>query len=152
MYVGGQISEQIRNEERDDHEGVSKIFWIDAVKIINLTTKHMWKPPTSIQLRPTWHTDSIDMVVLPSTGASCYHNCCIDGSTVQNILDKPSYIVVQMHYLWYHHSETSALQAAWIAMSKEKTYRTDHNAYTCNHMAHKDFHLQLQLWSTWRVR
>jgi len=21
------------------------------------------------------------MVVLPSTGASCYHNCCIDGGT-----------------------------------------------------------------------
>jgi hypothetical protein len=25
--------------------------------------------------------DSLDMVVLPSTVASCYHNCCINGGT-----------------------------------------------------------------------
>jgi hypothetical protein len=42
----------------------------------NLTTKRTWKLPTSTQLR---HTDSPDMVVLPSTGVSHYHNCCIDG-------------------------------------------------------------------------
>jgi hypothetical protein len=28
-----------------------------------------------------WHTDSLDMVVLPSTGALHYLNCCIDGGT-----------------------------------------------------------------------
>jgi hypothetical protein len=33
------------------------------------------------------------MVVLPSTGASRYHNCCIDGGTVRNILDTPSYLL-----------------------------------------------------------
>jgi len=33
------------------------------------------------QLRATRHTDSLDMVVLQSTGASRYHNCCIDGGT-----------------------------------------------------------------------
>jgi hypothetical protein len=33
----------------------------------------------SIQLRATWHIDTLDMVVLPSTGASRYNNCCIDG-------------------------------------------------------------------------
>ena len=43
--------------------------------------KRVWKPPTSTQLCATWHTDSLDMVVLPSTGASRYHNCCIDGGT-----------------------------------------------------------------------
>jgi hypothetical protein len=37
--------------------------------------------PTSTQLRATWHTDSLDMVVLPSTGESRYHNYCIDGAT-----------------------------------------------------------------------
>jgi hypothetical protein len=37
--------------------------------------------PSSTQLRATWHTDSIDMVVLPPTGASRYHNCCIAGGT-----------------------------------------------------------------------
>jgi hypothetical protein len=37
--------------------------------------------PTSIHLRVTWHTDSLDMVVLPSTGASRYRNCFIDGGT-----------------------------------------------------------------------
>jgi hypothetical protein len=41
----------------------------------------VWKLPTSTQLRATWHTDSLDMVVLPSIGASRYHNCCIDGGT-----------------------------------------------------------------------
>jgi hypothetical protein len=63
------------------YEGVSKIFRTDAVKIINLTTKRVWKLPTSTQLRATWHNDSLDMVVLPSTGASRYHKCCIDGGT-----------------------------------------------------------------------
>ena len=43
--------------------------------------KSMWKPPTSIHLRATWHTDSLDMVGLLSTGASHYHNCCKDGGT-----------------------------------------------------------------------
>jgi hypothetical protein len=41
----------------------------------------VWKLPTSTQLRATWYTDSLDMIVLPSTGASRYHNCCIDGGT-----------------------------------------------------------------------
>jgi hypothetical protein len=63
------------------YEGVSKIFRTDTIKIINLTTKRLWKLPTSTQLRATWHTDSLDMVVLPSTSDSRYHNCCIDGST-----------------------------------------------------------------------
>jgi hypothetical protein len=40
-----------------------------------------WKLPMSTQLHATWNTDSLDMVVLPSTGTSCYHNCCVDGST-----------------------------------------------------------------------
>ena len=43
--------------------------------------KRMWKLPTSTQLCATWHTDSLDMVVLPSSSASRYHNCCIDGGT-----------------------------------------------------------------------
>jgi hypothetical protein len=59
-----------------DIQGCIKIFWNDTVKIINLTTKCMWKLPTSTQLRVTWHTDSLDMVVLQSTGASRYHNRC----------------------------------------------------------------------------
>jgi hypothetical protein len=41
--------------------------------------KRVWKLSTSTQLRVTWHTDSLDMVVLPSSGASRYHNCCIYG-------------------------------------------------------------------------
>jgi hypothetical protein len=43
--------------------------------------KRVWKLPTSTQLRATWHTDSLFMVILPSTGTSHYHNCCIDGGT-----------------------------------------------------------------------
>jgi hypothetical protein len=63
------------------YEEISKIFRTDAVKFINLTTKCVWKLSTSTQLRVTWHTDSLDMVVLPETGASRYHNCCIYGGT-----------------------------------------------------------------------
>jgi hypothetical protein len=64
------------------YEDVSKIFRADTIKIINLNTKRMWKLPTSTQLRATRHTDSLDMVVLQSTSASHYHNCCIDGGII----------------------------------------------------------------------
>jgi hypothetical protein len=63
------------------YQGNSKIFRTDTVKLINLTTKHMWKLPTSTQLRATWHTAWLYMVVLLSTGGSRYHICCIDGNT-----------------------------------------------------------------------
>ena len=43
--------------------------------------KRVWKLPTFTQLNGTWHSDSLDTVVLPSTGALRYHNCCIDGGT-----------------------------------------------------------------------
>ena len=43
--------------------------------------KRVWKLPMSTHLRATWHTDSLDMVVLPSAGASCYHSCFVDGGT-----------------------------------------------------------------------
>jgi hypothetical protein len=61
------------------YEGISKIFRTNAVKILKIINKCVWKLPTSTQLRASWHTDSLDMVVLPSTGASRYNNCCIDG-------------------------------------------------------------------------
>jgi hypothetical protein len=62
-------------------EGVSKIFRTDIEIFINLTTKCVWKLPTSTQLRATWHTDSLDMVILPSTGALRNHKCCIVGGS-----------------------------------------------------------------------
>jgi hypothetical protein len=61
------------------YEGLSKIFRTDAVKIINLIIKRVGKLSTSTHLRATWHTDSLDMVVLPPTSASRYHKCCEDG-------------------------------------------------------------------------
>jgi hypothetical protein len=45
------------------------------------SNKRLWKVSTSTQLYATWHTVSLDMVVLPSTGVSCYHKCCIDDDT-----------------------------------------------------------------------
>jgi hypothetical protein len=57
-----------------------KIFTTDALKIINIT-KHVWKLPTSTQLRAICHSDSLHIVVLPSAGASRLHNCCINGGT-----------------------------------------------------------------------
>jgi hypothetical protein len=60
---------------------LSKMFRTAAVEIINLNTKRLSKLPTSTQLRTVWHTDSLDIVVLPSTGASRHHRCCINGGT-----------------------------------------------------------------------
>jgi hypothetical protein len=57
------------------------MFRNDAVQIINLTTSHMWKLPTSTQLRATWHTVSLDMVVLPCISDSLYNNYCIGSGT-----------------------------------------------------------------------
>jgi hypothetical protein len=64
-----------------EYEGTSKIFRTDAVKNHKNQNKRVRKLPTSTQLRATWHTDSLDMVFLPSTDALRYHNCCIDGGT-----------------------------------------------------------------------
>jgi hypothetical protein len=55
--------------------------WKSPQVTFRTPNKRVWKLRTSTQLRPTWHTDSLDIVVLPSTGASRYHNCCIDGGT-----------------------------------------------------------------------
>jgi hypothetical protein len=44
-------------------------------QITDTPNKCMWKLPTSTQICSTWHTETLDMVVLPSTGASHYHNC-----------------------------------------------------------------------------
>jgi hypothetical protein len=60
---------------------ISKIFRTGAVQIIKIINKLVCKLPTSTQLRAAWRTDSLDMVVLQSTGASRYHNCYIDGGT-----------------------------------------------------------------------
>jgi hypothetical protein len=50
----------------------------------------------STHLRATCHTDSLDMIVLQSTGASRYHNCCIDGGTI------PEYFGYTLEWaLWF---------------------------------------------------
>jgi hypothetical protein len=67
--------------KKGDYRGKSKIFRTDAVKNKKIIHKRMWKLPTFTQLRATWHTESLDMEVLPFTGASRYRNCCIDGGT-----------------------------------------------------------------------
>jgi hypothetical protein len=91
------------------YEGVSKIFRTGAVKIINLTTKRVWKLPTSTQLCATWHTDLLDMVVLPSTGASRYHNCCIDGGI------SPEYFGYTLVYMYMHTYVRTSVHAYIIA-------------------------------------
>jgi len=55
--------------------------WKSPQVTYTTTDKRVWKLPTSIQIRATWYSNSLDMVVLPSTGASRYHNYCIDGGT-----------------------------------------------------------------------
>jgi hypothetical protein len=60
-----------------DVRGVSRNSRTEAIA----KYKRVWKLRTSTQLCATWHTDSLDMVVLPYTGASRYHNCSLDGGT-----------------------------------------------------------------------
>jgi hypothetical protein len=67
----------------------SDLSWKSPQVTYTTPNKHIWKLPTSTQLSATWHTHSLDMVVLPSTGASRYHNCCIDGGTIPE-------------YFWYN--------------------------------------------------
>jgi hypothetical protein len=92
------------------YEGVSKIFRTDRVKCINLTTKRAWKLPTSTQLSSTWQTDSLDMVVLPSTGASRYHNCCISGGISPEYF---GYTLVQVYWtVSLHNSDVRKMHLA----------------------------------------
>jgi hypothetical protein len=63
------------------YESVSRNSRTEVVAKYKTPNKLVWKLPTSTQLRATWHTDLLDMVVLPSSGVSRYHNFCIDGST-----------------------------------------------------------------------
>jgi hypothetical protein len=63
--------------------------WKSPPVMYTTPNKCMWKLPTSTQLHATWHTDSLDMVVLQSTTASHYHNCCIDSGT-------------SLEYFWYN--------------------------------------------------
>jgi hypothetical protein len=108
------------------YEGVSKIFQTDAVKIINLTTKRVWKLPASTQLRATWHTDSLDMVVLPSTGASRYHNCCIDGGA------SPKYFGYTLaHSVCLNNSSYKFLIRTVInSMNNQQTHKRSTISYT----------------------
>jgi hypothetical protein len=43
----------------------------------NKRTENWPRPPSYVQLG----THSLDMLVLPSTGASRYHNCCVDSTS-----------------------------------------------------------------------
>jgi hypothetical protein len=113
------------------YKGVSKIFRTDAVKIINLTTKRVWKLSNVHPASATWHTDSLYMVVLPSTGASRYHDCCIDGGTVRNILDIPSYCAgMWINYLFltavHHPAYFLALAILWQYRHRSQTVTAFH--------------------------
>jgi hypothetical protein len=67
---------------------VSKIFWTDAL-------------PRSTQLRATWRTDSLDMVVLPSAGASRYHNCIDSGTSPEYFGYRLVYLqILKSDWLW----------------------------------------------------
>jgi hypothetical protein len=70
---------------------VSRNSRTEAIAKYTTPDKRVWKLPTSTQLRATWHTDSLDMVVLPSTGVSRYQNCCVYGGISPEYLDVPSY-------------------------------------------------------------
>jgi hypothetical protein len=56
------------------YKPISKIFLIGAVQIIEIINQRLLKLPTSTQIPAVLRT-----VLLPSTGASRYHNCSIYG-------------------------------------------------------------------------
>jgi hypothetical protein len=72
------------------YEGISKTFRTDAVQIIKIINacENCPRPPSYVQLS----TDSLEMVVLPSTGASYYHNYCIDGGASPEYFGYPWYV------------------------------------------------------------
>jgi hypothetical protein len=63
------------------YEGISRNSRTEAIAKYTIPNKRFWKQPTSTQLRATWHNSSLDIVILTSTGALRYHNCCIYGGT-----------------------------------------------------------------------
>jgi hypothetical protein len=69
----------MKMDEASLYDVISKIFLTDTIK--SHKNKNTWKLPTSTQQRATWHSDSLDTVVLPSASVSYYHTCCINGST-----------------------------------------------------------------------
>jgi hypothetical protein len=105
------------------YEGVSKIFRTDTVKIINFTTGRIEKLPTSTQLRATWHTDSLDIVILPSTGAWRYHNCCIDNSTSPQYFE---YTLVVVNHTTSGHKDFFEHNAASFLLRFTRAFRIIH--------------------------
>jgi hypothetical protein len=65
--------------------------------------KRVGKLPTSTQLRAPWHSDSLEMIGLTSTGASRYHNCCLDGGF------SPEYFGCHLAYSYWHFSKSCYL-------------------------------------------
>jgi hypothetical protein len=87
--------------------------------------------PTYTQLRANWHTDSLDMLVLPSTGASRYHNCCIDGG------NRPEY------FFWIHpsyiiFSYQSIEQMIWNVFSWVEVISLGYRKAYCHGLKHGD--------------
>jgi hypothetical protein len=85
----------------------------DPAPQVKYTTpnKHVWKVPTSTQLRATWHTDTLDTVVLPSLR---YQNCCINGGN-------------SPEYFRYHHvctaigtCHTLRLTGSWPGLERTR--------------------------------
>jgi hypothetical protein len=82
----------------EDSVPLSDPSWKSPQVTYTTPNKRVWKLPTSTQLRATWHTDSLELVVLSSTGVSRYHNCCIDGGTSPEYF---GYHLVWGRYLTY---------------------------------------------------
>jgi hypothetical protein len=105
----------------------------------------MWKLPTSTQLRATWHTVSIDMVVLPSTGASLYHKCCIYGgifwmfpNTLHVWLRMTAFVWTTCttslpHYSNMHHAHTMHVSFKFTPDYTTAVHRTEHNLALWRH-------------------
>jgi hypothetical protein len=79
--VCSAVPQPLRHRVPRIYDGISWNSRSEVIAKYTIPNKRLRKLSTSTQLRETWHTDSLDMAVLPSTGASRYHNCCIDSGT-----------------------------------------------------------------------
>jgi hypothetical protein len=93
--------------------------------------KRVRKLPTSTQPRETWHTDSLDMVVLPSNGASRYHKCCVDGGSSSEYFGLTSYYTIYKYIFFL--SVVLTLFALQWNMIRKHYFRTQRFSMSALH-------------------
>jgi hypothetical protein len=100
------------------HEGVSRNSRTQGIAKHTTPNIRVSTLLTSTQLRATWYTDSLDMVVLPSTGTLRYNNCCTDGGPSPeyfvNTLVKDKVIPLQAYGRLRLPDSVTSIEEQWL--------------------------------------